>query len=150
MTAYAGTAATIGRLLRLSGWLELSLGTGHTVVGTLILTHPQSVAWIVAGVGWPVAILAPIAAPEQYALVLAMSLGAGTAWLVFGAILLWQARSRAARPDVFLLGLVLLHQLSLAVLMLLYVRWHVVAVAVVLVMTMALGRALVLARRSRG
>src|SRR5262245_7997772 len=78
----------IGRLLRVSGWLELMLGTGHTVFGTLILTRPQSVAGLVARLGWPAGILSPIAAPEQYALVLALSLGAGIDWLVFGAMLL--------------------------------------------------------------
>ena len=100
MTARDDTAATMGRLLRLSGWLELSVGTGHTVVGTVILTHPNSVAPIVSALRWPATLLVPIAPPEQHALVLALSLGAGTAWMVFGAILIWPGWARAARPDV--------------------------------------------------
>ena len=148
MTAPTDETATIGRLLRVSGWLEVMLGTGHTVLGTLILARPQSVASLVAGLGWPTAILSPIAPPEQYALVLAMSLGAGIDWLVFGAMLLWQGWTRPTRPDVALLRFVLLHQLTLAVLIVLCVRWHVLAVAVVLVMVVALGGALVEATRA--
>ena len=148
MTTSADERERIGRLLRVSGWLELMLGTGHTIVGTLILTRPQSVAGLVARLGWPTAILSPIAPPEQYALVLAMSLGAGIDWLVFGAMLLWQGWTQPTRPDVALLRFVLLHQLTLAVLIVLCVRWHVLAVAAVLVMVVALGGALVAATRA--
>ena len=143
----AHKAATIGRLLRVSGWLELMLGTGHTVLGTLILTRPRSVAGLVAGLGWPTAILSPIAPAQQLALVLAMSLGVGIDWLIFGAMLVWQGRTRPTGPDSPLLGFVLLHQLVLAVLMVLFVRWHLVAVAAVLVMAVTLGGALTVAKR---
>jgi len=85
----------IGRLLRLSGWLELMLGTGHTVFGLRML--------------------------------------------------LWQGWTR---PDVPLLRFVLVHQLALAVLIVLFVRWHVLAVAAVLGMVVALGGALVEATRA--
>jgi hypothetical protein len=147
MTTSHEPIARIGRLLRISGWLEVMLGTGHTVFGTLILARPQAVAGLVARLGWPVAILSPIGPPEQYALVLAMSLGAGLDWLIFGSMLLWQGRVQPTPPDVTLLGFVLLHQLILAVLIVLCVRWHVLAVAVVLVMVVTLGAALALAQR---
>lgn len=149
MTTSDDTSATVGRLLRVSGWLELSLGIGHTVVGTLMLTRPHDLAPIVAAFRWPATLLVPFAVPpEQYALVLAMSLSAGTAWMAFGAILIQQGRATSA-PHVPVLALVLLHQVSLALLMVRYVRWHVLAVAVVFAMTIALGRAFALARKMR-
>jgi hypothetical protein len=147
MTA-ANDTAPIARLLRLSGWLELTLGTGHNVVSTLMLTHPAVVAPVFAVMRWPATLAEPIV-PAQLPLVLAMSIGSGTAWMVFGAILLWQASARAASPDVPLLQLVWLHQVSFALLMVLFVRWHLLAIAVVFVMLIALSRAVILARRSR-
>jgi hypothetical protein len=124
------TTGTISRLLRISGWLELSLGIGHTVVGTLILIRPKAAAPIVSAFGWPNALLVPFAVPPaQYDLVLAMSLSAGTAWMIFGAILIRLGRTRPASRHDPMLALVLLQQASLALLMVLYVRWHVLAVA---------------------
>ncbi len=110
---------SIRRWLLLSGWLEIGVGLGHNVFGSLIIVRPTLVTPIVATLGWPTSLLAPIAPPEQNALVLALSLLAGTAWMLFGAILIWQARSRAADPDLPLLAIVLVHQLSFFLLMLL-------------------------------
>ncbi len=138
------TTATIGRLLRFSGWLEVLIGTGHNVVGTLILVRPDLGATIVAMAHWPASLVTPIAPPEQFALVLAMSLCAGTAWMIFGAMLIWLGRAGAPIPDTPLLGLLLLHQMTFAMLVMLYIRWHVLALAAVLGMTIALSRAVAL------
>ena len=135
----------IARLLGLSGWLDVALGVGHNVVGTMILERPDLARPLVAVMGWPASILLPIADPVQRALVVGLSLGAGLAWMVFGALLLWQGRARAMSPDLPLLRLVLLYQLSFAVLMLAFVRWHVLAVVIVVGVVVALWRALALA-----
>jgi hypothetical protein len=65
------------RWVLLSGWLEIGLGLGHNVLGTMILVRPTLVVPIVAVMGWPMAILTPIAPREQLDLVLATSLAAG-------------------------------------------------------------------------
>jgi hypothetical protein len=143
-------ARTIDHLLAASGWLEVGLGTGHSVVATLILERPALAAPIVAAMRWPRTILLPIDDPIQRDLVVGMSLGAGTAWVVFGALLIWQSRTRATAPCAPLLRLVLLHQASFALLLLVFVRWHVLAVAVVGAMVAMLWRALVLIGRLRG
>ena len=148
LIASTDAAGAIGRLLVVSGWLELCLGAGHNVVATMILERPDLVAPIVAAMSWPRTILLPIADPTQRELVVAMSLGAGTAWMVFGAILVWQGRARAARPDVPLLRLVLLHQGSFAALMIAFVRWHTLGVAIVVGTVATLWRALVLTGRT--
>lgn len=142
MTTETNQAPKVGRLLLLSGWLEIGIGLGHNVLGTLILMRPRVATPIVASMGWPMAILTPIVPPEQLVLVLAMSLSAGTCWMLFGAILVWQGRTRAAHPDVPLLALVLVHQLSFLVLMVLFVRFHVPGIVVVALMVVALSAAL--------
>jgi hypothetical protein len=146
--ASADTARAMRRLLLVSGWLELCLGTGHNVVATMILKRPDLAAPIVAAMRWPQTILLPISDATQRALVVGMSLGAGTAWMVFGAILIWQGRARAASPDVPLLRLVLLHQSAFAALMVAFVRWHALALAIVVGMVATLWRALALAGRA--
>jgi len=142
-------ARSIRRWLLLSGWLEIGLGVGHNILATLIITRPALVAPIVARMGWPTAILTPITPPEQNALVLATSLGSGTAWMLFGAILVWQGLARAARPDVPLLTILLVHQSIFLLLMALFVRFHVPAIATVVLMTTATGAALAKAPRRR-
>ena len=135
-------ARAISRLLRLSGWLELSLGAGHNVVGTLILTRPETMTPVVAMLGWPVGIAAPLVHPEQRDLVLAMSLGSGAAWMVFGALLVWLGRPGAAPPARKVLQFVWVYQASLLVLMVLFVRFHVLAILVVIAMLAALSVAI--------
>ena len=137
------------RWLLLSGWLEISIGLGHTVLATLILVRPTLVAPIVARLGWPMAILTPIVPPEQHALVLGLSLGCGTAWMLFGAILVWQGHARAAHPDWPLLAIIFAHQVSFLLLMVLFVRFHRPGIVIVALMTTALGAALVKALLDR-
>ena len=100
------TALSIRRWLLLSGWLEICVGLGHNVLGSLIIVRPTLVTPVVAAMGLPMSLLTPIVPPEQNALVLALSLLAGSAWILFGAILVWQARTRAAHPNVPLLAIV--------------------------------------------
>jgi hypothetical protein len=111
--------SSLRRWLLLSGCLEIGVGFGHNVVGSLIIVRPTLALPIVAALGWPKSLLTPIVPPEQNAVVLALSLLAGTAWMLFGAILVWLAR--AAHPSVSLVAIVLVHQLSFCLLMFLLV-----------------------------
>jgi hypothetical protein len=107
--------SSLRRWLLLSGGLEIGVGFGHSVVGSLIVVRPTLALPVVATLGWPKSLLTPIVPPEQNAVVLALSLLAGTAWMLFGAILVWLAR--AAHPNVSLIAILLVHQLSFCLLM---------------------------------
>jgi len=87
-------------------------------------------------------ILVSIGPPAQHDLVLAMSLGCGAAWLLFGAILVWQARARSARPDHPLLAIILAYQLVFLLLMVRFVSFHVPVIVLGALMVTALGTAL--------
>ena len=75
----AVTGLSVHRWLLLSGWLEICVGLGHNVLGSLIIVRPTLVTPVVAAMGLPMSLLTPIVPPEQNALVLALSLLAGTA-----------------------------------------------------------------------
>ena len=131
----------------LSGWLEICVGLGHNVLGSLIIVRPTLVTPVVAGMGLPMSLLTPIVPPEQNALVLALSLLAGISWILFGAILIWQARARAAHADVALLAIVLVQQPSFCLLMLLLAPF-IPILAMVSIATAALSTAFAKALRS--
>jgi len=151
MTTDTLRAPAIRRCLLLSGSLQMSIGLGHNVLGTLILIRPAFVTPLVESLGWPMSILTPLGSlvpPEQYDLVLAMSLASGTAWMLFGAILVWQGFSRPARPDVPLLAIVLAYQLVFLLLMVRFVSFHVPVIVIGVAMATALGTALAKALRA--
>ena len=146
------TARSVRRSLLLSGWLEIGVGLGHNVLGTLIIARPALATPVLAAAGWPMSLLTPIVPPEQNAVVLALSLLAGTGWMLFGTVLVWQARTHATHPDIPLLAIVLVHQLSFFFLMLLLAPFLTPIVWIVGFAAAALGtalaRALVTSRES--
>jgi hypothetical protein len=134
MTTATTLGPRVGRLLLVPGGLEIGVGVSHNVLGTLILLRPRLVAPLVASLGWPTSILTPITPPEQLMVMLAMSLGAGTCWMIVGATLVWHGRGRATHLDVPLLALVLTHQLSFLALLVAFVSFQLPAIVMVVVM----------------
>ena len=132
----------IGRLLFLSGVLELAIGLGHNVVGTLALVHPQTLAPIAPLLKFPQAVLAPIAPGIQRDMIVGVFLLMGEALMIFGALLIWQARREANKRDRTLLVFILIQQVIGLATMLVFVRFHWLGIVDMVIFTAALGWAI--------
>lgn len=100
------------------------LGTGHNVVSIFYFTRPDLLAPLAASMAIPLALLTPIAVPAQGVALLGVFLIAGVCWMLFGALLVWLARRPPVPHDRPLLTFVLVHQVSLLVLMVVFLHFH--------------------------
>ncbi len=127
--------------LRVSGTLEIVLGIGHSIVGTVLFTAPQALVPLLGLIPAPAEVLTPITVPALRYLMEGVFLIAGWDWIVFGSILLWLARVPARPGDRVLLGLVLAQQVGFLLLMLVFLRFHWPAIVQIVAMIAALAAA---------